>query len=111
MTRGVAALVAGIALVACAAVAAIGPHQAPAPRADTILVNGHVVTVDARFSIAGAVAIGGGTFTAVGTNAAIRALAGPSTRGSDLHGQTVIPGLAHGHLPDGGGGPGVDRSR
>ena len=111
MTRGVAALVAGIALVACAAVAAIGPHQAPAPRADTILVNGHVVTVDARFSIAEAVAIGGGTFTAVGTNAAIRALAGPSTRVIDLHGQTVIPGLADGHLHDAGGGPGVDLSR
>ena len=111
MTRGVAALVAGIALVACAAVAAIGPHQAPAPRADTILVNGHVVTVDARFSIAEAVAIGRGTFTAVGTNAAIRALAGPSTRVIDLHGQTVIPGLADGHLHDAGGGPGVDLSR
>ena len=36
-------------------------------RRDTILVNGHVVTVDARFSIAQAVAITGGKFTAVGT--------------------------------------------
>ena len=29
----------------------------------------------------------------------------------DLHGQTVIPGLADGHLHDAGGGPGVDLSR
>ncbi len=63
---------------------------------DTILVNGHVITVDARFSIAQAVAIAGGKFTAVGTNAAIRTLAGPSTVTIDLHGQTVIPGLADG---------------
>ena len=75
--------------------------------ADTILVNGHVITVDARFSIAEAVAISGGRFTAVGTNAAIRRLAGPQTTTIDLHGQTVIPGLADGHLHDAGGGPGV----
>ena len=78
--------------------------------ADTILVNGHVITVDARFSIAEAVAISGGRFTAVGTNAAIRRLAGPKTTTIDLHGQTVIPGLADGHLHDAGGGPGVDLS-
>jgi predicted amidohydrolase YtcJ len=29
----------------------------------------------------------------------------------DLHGQSVIPGLADGHLHDAGGGPGVDLSR
>src|SRR6185369_6961499 len=29
----------------------------------------------------------------------------------DLHGQTVIPGLADNHLHDAGGGPGVDLSR
>ena len=58
-----------------------------------------------------AVAIAGGKFTAVGTNAAIRKLAGPKTTTIDLHGQTVIPGLADGHLHDAGGGPGVDLSR
>jgi predicted amidohydrolase YtcJ len=83
--------------------------QSPAP--DTILVNGHVVTVDARFSIAEAIAVSGGKFSAVGTNAAIRQLAGPSTRVIDLHGQTAIPGLADDHLHDAGGGPGVDLSR
>src|SRR5476649_1685277 len=84
--------------------------QPPAAPPDTILVNGHVITVDARFSIAEAVAIAGGKFTMVGTNAAIRRLAGPKTTTIDLHWQTVIPGLADGHLHDAGGGPGVDLS-
>jgi predicted amidohydrolase YtcJ len=78
---------------------------------DTILTNGHVITVDAQFSIAQAVAIAGGRFAAVGTSAAIAKLAGPATRVIDLHGQTVIPGLADDHLHDAGGGPGVDLSR
>jgi predicted amidohydrolase YtcJ len=85
--------------------------QNPPPRADTILVNGHILTVDSSFSAAQAVAIGGGRFVAVGTNAAVRALAAPSTKVIDLHGQTVIPGLADGHVHDAGGGPGVDLSR
>jgi predicted amidohydrolase YtcJ len=89
---------------------ALGAQQPAAPP-DTILVNAHVVTVDARFSIAEAVAIAGGKFTAVGTSTAIRKLAGPKTTTIDLHGQTVIPGLADGHLHDAGGGPGVDLSR
>jgi len=76
--------------------------------ADTILVNGHVITVDARFSIAEAIAISDGKFTAVGSSASIRRHAGPATRVIDLHGETVIPGLADGHLHDAGGGPGVD---
>jgi predicted amidohydrolase YtcJ len=85
------------------------PRVAERP-ADTILVNGRVVTVDARFSIAEAIAISDGRFTAVGTSASIRRHASPATRVIDLHGQTVIPGLADGHLHDAGGGPGVDLS-
>jgi predicted amidohydrolase YtcJ len=88
----------------------IGP-QAQTQPADTILINGHVITVDARFSIAQAVAVTGGKFTAVGTSADIRKLAGPSTAVIDLKGRTVIPGLADDHLHDAGGGPGVDLSR
>ncbi len=86
------------------------PHAQPPPP-DTVLVNGHVVTVDSGFSIAEAVAIAGGKFTAVGPNVAVRKLAGPATKVIDLHGQTVIPGLADDHLHDAGGGAGVDLSR
>jgi predicted amidohydrolase YtcJ len=103
-----AAALAGVAIVALAAQPAAQPAV---PSADSVLVNGHVITVDAAFSTAEAVAIRDGRIAAVGTNAAVRALAGASTRVIDLHGQTVIPGLADGHLHDAGGGPGVDLSR
>ncbi len=85
--------------------------RAPQQSADTILVNGHVITVDAQFSVAQALAIADGKFIAVGTTEAIRARAGPSTKVIDAHGQTIIPGLADGHVHDAGGGPGVDLSR
>ena len=74
-------------------------------------MNGHIVTVDGSFSIAQAVAIAHGRFTAVGETDRIRRLAGPDTAIIDLKGQTVIPGLADDHLHDAGGGPGVDLSR
>ena len=95
------------AIAAVLVAVAIRPAAQPTPP-DSILVNGHVITVDARFSIAEAVAISSGRFSAVGTNAVIRRLAGPKTTTIDLHGQTVVPGLADGHLHDAGGGPGVD---
>ena len=84
-----------------------GAQTAP----DVILHNGNIVTVDAQFSYADAVAIADGRFTAVGSNEEIRALAGPQTQSIDLAGRTVVPGLADGHLHTGGGGPGVDLSR
>ena len=95
--------------IAAALAVAVAAQSAPPP--DTILINGHIVTVDAGFSIAQAVAISDGRFTAVGADAAIRKLAGAKTTTIDLHRQTVIPGLADGHLHDAGGGPGVDLSR
>ena len=78
---------------------------------DAIYVNGKIVTADRAFSYAEAVAIRGGTFSAVGTTAAIRRLAGPATKVVDLKGRTVVPGLADSHLHNAGGGPGVDLSR
>jgi predicted amidohydrolase YtcJ len=77
---------------------------------DAVYLNGKIVTVDARFSIAEAMAISHGRFTAVGTSAAIRRLAGPSTRVVDLHGKTVVPGFEDSHLHGAGGGPGLDLS-
>src|SRR6185369_8141855 len=93
-----------------AAVLALAAQQTTPPP-EMMLVNGHIVTVDQGFTIAEAVAIAGGRFTAVGTSAAIRRTAGPNTTVIDLRGRTVIPGLADDHLHDAGGGPGVDLSR
>jgi predicted amidohydrolase YtcJ len=61
------------------------------------LVNGKIVTVDERFSIASAVAIDGDRVTATGTSAAILARAGPAAEVVDLRGRTVIPGLIDNH--------------
>jgi predicted amidohydrolase YtcJ len=100
-------------LLAAAASLAIlgvpGVSQTPAP--DLILVHARIYTVDGTFSMAEALAIAHGKFTAVGSARQVRRLAGPHTRIVDLAGKTVIPGLADNHLHSAGGGPGVDLSR
>lgn len=58
-----------------------------------ILFNGKVLTVDAGFSIAEAVAVRDGRILSVGTTADIRRLAGPGTRMIDLAGRSVVPGF------------------
>ena len=65
--------------------------------ADLIFHNGKIITVDARFRIAQSVAISGGRFAAVGSDADVRRHAGAATRMIDLKGRTVVPGLVDGH--------------
>src|SRR6266700_2580260 len=65
--------------------------------ADTILVNGKIVTVDGRFPIAKGVAIRGQRMVAVGTTAKILKLKGADTKLIDLGNKTVIPGLIDNH--------------
>jgi predicted amidohydrolase YtcJ len=102
----------GLALFVAAALATAAARQStPTPAPDLILHNGRIVTVDASFSIAEAVAIADGRLTAVGRSADIARLAGPATRRIDLAGRTVVPGLMDNHLHGAGGGPGVDLSR
>ena len=69
-----------------------------AQTADTILVNGKIVTVDAQSSVREAIAIRDGRVAALGSSADMRKLAGPQTRVLDLQGRTVIPGLIDSHL-------------
>ena len=64
--------------------------------ADTILVNGKIITVDDRFTIAEALAIEGQRIVAVGKNDEIRKR-GAGARVIDLQGHTVIPGLIDNH--------------
>ena len=66
--------------------------------ADLVLVNGAVLTVDRTDTVAQAVAISGGTITAVGTTAQIKAMAGPKTEVIDLRGRAVTPGLIDTHV-------------
>jgi predicted amidohydrolase YtcJ len=69
-------------------------------QADTIVVNGKVITADAAFSIAEAVAIRDGKFLAVGSNAEVKSFAGSHTQVIDAGGRTVVPGLidTHAHV-------------
>jgi predicted amidohydrolase YtcJ len=75
---------------------AVGQQGIGAPP-DTIFYNGKVITVDSAFTIQQAFAVRGEAYVAVGTDAAIRALAGGNTRMVDLKGSAVIPGLSDNH--------------
>jgi predicted amidohydrolase YtcJ len=72
------------------------PVAAQSP--DTAFVNGKIITLDERSTIAEALAVRDGTIVAVGRSADIRGLAGPATRIVDLGGRTVIPGLIDSHM-------------
>jgi predicted amidohydrolase YtcJ len=65
--------------------------------ADTILINGKIVTVDDHFRTVQAVAIQGGRIVAMGGNDEVQKLKGPATRLIDVQGRTVIPGLIDNH--------------
>ncbi|MFE2529924.1 amidohydrolase [Streptomyces sp. NPDC059382] len=66
--------------------------------ADLAFVGGRVVTVDAEFSVASALAVTGGIISAVGGREDIAPLVGPDTRVIDLRGATLLPGINDPHL-------------
>ncbi|MGX5724257.1 amidohydrolase [Metapseudomonas otitidis] len=65
---------------------------------DLILHNGRFHTVDREKPTASAVAIRDGRFVAVGSEAEVMPLRGPTTQVVDLNRRTVIPGLNDSHL-------------
>jgi predicted amidohydrolase YtcJ len=66
--------------------------------ADHVFLNGKILTVDAEYSMAEAIAIRGDRIVAVGTNAEARRFVDARTTVTDLHGATVVPGLIDNHL-------------
>ncbi len=102
--------VAGAAILAASLAGCTGSPHTPAATADSVFINGKVVTVDTRSSVVQALAVKDGKFIAVGTTDSVMSHAGPTTRVVDLKGRTVIPGLADSHLHAVGGGPGIDLS-
>ena len=83
---------------AIAIVVSLLSAAAHAQTADTILVNGKIITVDAQSSVREALAIRDGRIVSVGSSVDVRKLAGPQSRVVDLQGRTVIPGLIDSHL-------------
>ena len=90
-----AAAARAVAVMACFTACALGSAQPPA---DVALTGGKIVTVDAGFTIAEAIAIDDGRIVAVGTNDAIRRYVGAATQVIDVGGATVIPGLIDNHF-------------
>src|SRR5689334_16213873 len=67
-------------------------------KADLILFNGHIVTVDSQFRIADSLAVSGDRILGVGTQADVNRFADSRTRRIDLKGKTVLPGLMDSHV-------------
>ncbi|HKY98883.1 MAG TPA: amidohydrolase family protein, partial [Gemmatimonadaceae bacterium] len=91
-----------IAAIVLAAVAATSSysHAQTQPKADLIVVNGNVYTVDDARPRASAFAVRSGKIVFVGSDREARFLAGSATKVIDAGGRTVIPGMvdAHAHL-------------
>ncbi len=76
------------------------PALAPGELADAILINGNIVTMDAKRTAAKALSIKNGLILSAGDEQTVRSQAGDGTQVIDLSGRTVTPGLndAHCHL-------------
>src|SRR5262245_44410737 len=76
----------------------LGTLPAATQSADTILLNGKVLTLDDQSSMVQALAIREGKIIATGPSADVARHADASTRVIDLNGRTVIPGLIDSHI-------------
>ena len=68
------------------------------PRAEIVIRNANIITMDPRQPRAQALAIQQGKFVAVGSDDDMTTLAGPGTRVLDLRGKTVLPGFIDAHI-------------
>ena len=91
-------------IVASSLLALASLAAAETPRAELVIVNGHVWTVDDARPEAEALAVRDGRIVLVGSSAEARALAGPATRVIDARGRLVLPGFQddHAHFLQGG---------
>ena len=67
-------------------------------KADTVIRNANVITINPRQPKAEAVAVLNGRIVAVGSGAEVSNLVGPGTEVLDLAGKTVLPGFIDAHI-------------
>jgi predicted amidohydrolase YtcJ len=77
-----------------------GFARGPSPKADLVIHNGSVYTMDAKMPVAEAVGVIEGKIAFVGTSKQVKSWIGAQTEVIDLQGQTMTPGFieGHGHL-------------
>lgn len=75
---------------------AIGQAKSPVV-ADSIYLNGTIITVNDQQPTAEAIAVRAGYILAVGSKSEVLSHKGPATRIIDLHGDTLLPGFVDGH--------------
>ena len=91
-------------LIVALAMFAGSAEAKPISKADTVFLHGYVYTVDAKDSVAQAVAVRDGKIIYVGDDAGTKRLIGKKTQVVDLKGRMVMPGLIDGHMhPQSGG--------
>jgi predicted amidohydrolase YtcJ len=91
----------------CLAGVATGAAQQDGLNApELVVLNGKILTLDDKSSVAEALAVRDGRILATGSNASIKSMAGAQTRVIDVAGKTVVPGLidTHAHFKAAGMG-------
>lgn len=86
-----------VRLVVVICLSALWPVAASAQTADFVMINGKIVTVDDRFTIAQALAVKGERILAVGSNRDVEKFKDAGTRVIDLDRRMVVPGLIDNH--------------
>jgi predicted amidohydrolase YtcJ len=95
---GVGGLLAAPLIGSSAAAQSLGLQASNSQYPDQIVINAKVYTVDGALPQAEAIAISADKFSAVGSTAEIRALAGPDTEIVDADGMTILPGFIDCHV-------------
>ena len=73
-------------------------QETSAIKADTVLLNGNIVTMSDDLSRAKAMAIKGNSIISVGTNREVKPFIGEKTKVIDLEQKLVIPGFIDAHV-------------
>lgn len=75
-------------------------HASSDTKADTVFLNGKVLTMDESFSVVESVAVKNGIIIFTGTNDDVKKLIGKETKVIDLGGKLLMPGFieSHGHF-------------